>query len=184
MTFISHKVYKDGIENRFLPKAGNYPKLFIVLLGTTADNNYKPIAISSLKWKETSDSQEKDSFIGNPEGAGITFINKVLKLPSVMFNATKSLLSTEATDNATHFAIVEASEEASSFTSTGIDDEQGAFVDNITNSSQLINNPDETKTLENNEVLMIGELSNNPQVDSKTNFYFSGAEITFTEVNA
>ncbi|MEE3440639.1 hypothetical protein, partial [Ruminococcus sp.] len=72
------------------------------------------------------------------------------------------------------------------FVSNGISDASGAeeiiLPGGITSTSEVTDSSTAgAKVIGEYPVLIIGSLSNNPAIDSATNFYFAGATITFTE---
>lgn len=197
--WISHKLYSKGIEHYFGPdydSDGSEVKV-IALFEKDGNSNLPGKILAVSGFTSGPDYTSSENYV--PCGLKGSFTSKILTLNQIPYENTASLVS--GTDTATHraeyFAVLTLkTAECTQKISTGIRSDASIEASEykyrgITTTTQIAgagNTPVTLETLvgdddgsDNCKVLLYGKLSNQPTIDAATNFYFSGANITFTE---
>lgn len=191
MAYVAHNVYAEGIDKKILGD----DKIYIALINNITDNTNDVVlknvlAVSELRQGSGSSvgsTEDLSDLPGTYNKVG-TFAAKTLNLLSVSYNRTKSVKGdnnfnycgvnepdSSASTTALGFAIIRYTGNPVSLTAYQVED--GGNTKKVVFAGPSITNTN----LNENEVLIVGNLTSNPTINEDSNFMFGGAKITFTE---
>lgn len=191
MAYVAHSVYAEGIDKKILGD----DKIYIALINNITDNTNNGVlknvlAVSELRQGSGSSvgsTGDLSALPGTYNKVG-TFATKTLNLLSVSYNRTKSVkgdnnfdycgvneTDSSASTTALGFAIIRYTGKPVSLTAYQVED--GGSTKKVVFAGPSITNTN----LNENEVLIVGNLTSNPTINEDSNFMFGGAKITFTE---
>lgn len=191
MANVAHSVYAEGIDKKILGD----DKIYIALINNIADNTNNGVLKNVLAVSEL--RQGSGSSVGSTEDLSVlpgtynkvgTFAAKTLNLLSVSYNRTKSVKGdsnfaycgvnepdSSASTTALGFAIIRYTGTPQKLIAYKVED--GSDTKEVVFAGPSITNTN----LNENEVLIVGNLTSTPTINEDSNFMFGGAKITFTE---
>lgn len=191
MAYVAHSVYAEGIDKKILGD----DKIYIALINNIADNTNNGVLKNVLAVSEL--RQGSGSSVGSTEDLSVlpgtynkvgTFAAKTLNLLSVSYNRTKSVKGdsnfaycgvnepdSSASTTALGFAIIRYTGTPQKLIAYKVED--GGDTKEVVFAGPSITNTN----LNENEVLIVGNLTSTPTINEDSNFMFGGAKITFTE---
>lgn len=191
MANVAHSVYAEGIDKKILGD----DKIYIALINNIADNTNNGVLKNVLAVSEL--RQGSGSSVGSTEDLSVlpgtynkvgTFAAKTLNLLSVSYNRTKSVKGdsnfaycgvnepdSSASTTALGFAIIRYTGTPQKLIAYKVED--GGDTKEVVFAGPSITNTN----LNENEVLIVGNLTSTPTINEDSNFMFGGAKITFTE---
>lgn len=170
--YISADIYKTGIKTNILDaNGGSNTRLCVCLLGS----NFSILAYSAI----LSCSNQPSSAAETSEGATnynaeFKWNNKTLTIPVIPYTVTKNI-STIASGGATasYFAVIKLTK-------------QEGGGDEAFKGSGYYQFPSEVglNGLDNDNLLIVGNISSTPTINSNSNFRLTETTITFSETSA